>query len=339
MNTHLQRALILAATLLVGGISAWFCAGLQIEQDNHSMQSSEAREDPVYEIFQQEFDSRYELMVVVTRDNLTTDSGRQQLAAEAQWLAKLDGVRAMYLPGPHQESSNLSSADRRTAAALLVLDSSQARDARSRLLERLRSEAPNRFEGEVEVVGLPLLKNSVAKHIARDQRIVTPLSGTAMMVILGLLFRRISGVVLPMIIVGLSLVTTLGLYAASGFELNSITSLLPPVVIVLSVSVSVHLFDAWLHAVDAGEHGESAIRTAVRAVWKPCVFTAAMTAVGLLSLTMSPIPAVRLFGFFAATGVSLSVIYAFAVLPIALRRTPERPHGSGCTFITRFLNG
>ncbi len=339
MNPSLQRTAKLAATTLVALVAAWFVRGLGIEQDNLSMQSDEARKDQVYETFQRVFDSDYELMVVVTRDDLGSEAGRRELQENADWLRSLNGVREVHLPDPSQPKPGLVSEDGRTAGILLVLRSDQPRNERSQLLDTLLADAPKEIEGEVHVVGLPLLKASVASHIARDQKVVTPLSGVAMMIMLGLLFRRVAGVLLPMVIVGLSLLTTLGLYAACDLELNSITSLLPPVVIVLSVSVSVHLFDAWLHAVDSGKRGDDAIRSAIKSVWKPCVFTAAMTAVGLLSLVLSPIPAVRLFGLFAAIGVSLSVIFAFDILPIALRWTPERPTSAQSTWMARFLKG
>ncbi len=337
MNPSLQRTAILAVTVLVALAAAWFIRDLGIEQDNQSMQSDEARKDQVYETFQREFDSDYELMVVVTRDDLNSDAGFRQLQNDADWLRNLDGIREVHVPSPSTPQPGVVSEDGRTIGILLVLRSDQPRDARSQLLKTLQAEAPEKIGGEVHVVGLPLLKASVASHIARDQQVVTPLSGLAMMIMLALLFRRVAGVVLPMLIVVLSLLTTLGLYAACGLELNSITSLLPPVVIVLSVSVAVHLLDAWIHAVDSGEKGADAIRSAIHTVWKPCVFTAAMTAAGLLSLVLSPIPAVRLFGIFAAAGVSLSVIYAFAILPIALGWTPERPARSKSTWMNRFL--
>lgn len=337
MKYSLQRTAILLLVAIGAGSSAWFLRDLRIEQDNQSMQSDEAREDRVYSTFQREFDSEYELMVVVTRDDLETTDGLVQLEQDTEWLRTLHGIRELHVPMEPIAAPGIFSEDLKTVGILLVLDSGQFRAERSEMLEWLKTAAPERIAGEVHVVGLPLLKAAVASHIDRDQRVVTPLSGVAMMGMLGLLFRRVAGVVLPMLVVGLSLVTTLGLYTACGFELNSITSLLPPVVIVLSVSVAVHLLDAWNHAVDSGEKGKSAIRSALRAVWKPCVFTAAMTAAGLLSLALSPIPAVRLFGLFAAVGVSLSVIYAFAVLPIALDWTPERPTRSRAQWMVRLL--
>jgi predicted RND superfamily exporter protein len=324
--------LIVLTTVLIAVVSAYYASGLTIEQDNESMQSAAARNDPAYVAFKQAFHSEFELMLTITRADVLAE-----LPHAIEWIGGLDGVGSVYFPPAADAASGFLSEDGQTAGLLITLDSAQTREARLRLLTTLRTEAPEQIEGTVRIVGLPLLKERVASYIAHDQSVVIPLSVIVMMIMLALLFRRVAGVVLPMMVVGLSLVTTLGLYAACGLELNSITSLLPPVVIVLSVSVAVHLFDAWNHVVNLGGRGGEAVRTAEKQVWKPCVFTAAMTAVGLLSLCFSPVPAVKLFGLFSAIGVLLSVCYGFIILPVALGWTPVCISPANKTPMHRFL--
>ena len=332
LHKNLQR-LELLLIVLIAGASAYFASGLGIEQDNESMQSNPAKNDPVYATFKQEFDTQYELMLTITRP----DVGSVPLESDIEWIQSLEGVQQVYFPPLEAATPGFVSDDRQTVGLLITLNPEQSRAGRMQLFDTLRTEASDQIAGTVHVVGLPLVKERVAHHIARDQSVIIPMSVVVMMIILAFLFRRVAGVVLPMAVVGLSLVTTLGIYAACGLELNSITSLLPPVVIVLSVTVAVHLFDAWTHAVLDGARGATAIGNAVSKVWKPCVFTAAMTAAGLLSLCMSPVPAVRLFGLFSAIGVSLSVLFAFTLLPIALRWTKERTTPGKTTLINRFL--
>jgi len=326
------------AVVLVAAIAAYFATDLRVEQDNESMQSSQARQDPVYTKFKQTFDTESELMLTITRENVCSETGMPQLQRDIEWLSGLNGIQQVYFPPLSEETSGFVSEDRHTVGLLLTLRVDQAREERLHLLNILRLEAPERIEGIVHVVGLPLVKERVAHHIAHDQVVVIPLSLFVMVIMLAVLFRRVAGVVLPLLVVGMSLVSTLGLYAACGLELNSITSLLPPVVIVLSVSAAVHLFDAWNHEIRSGAHGDTAIRVALLNVWKPCVFTAAMTAAGLLSLCLSPIPAVRLFGLFSAIGVSLSVCFAFIIFPVALGWTKERSALENTPLMNRFLH-
>lgn len=328
-----------ASTLaLLAASAAFFASGLQIEQDNASMQSNQALNDPAYTEFKQAFDTDSELVLTITRPDVFSVEEAERLRSDVEWLQSLEGIHQVYCPTPPHAVEGFVSADHQTVGLLLALRRNQTREERVRLLNILRTETPEQIEGSVEVVGLPLVKERVAHHVARDQMVVTPLSLAVMVLILAVLFRRVVGVVLPMLVVGLSLLCTLGLYAACGFELNSITSLLPPVVIVLSVSVAVHLFDAWNHEIRSGACGDAAIRSALSKVWKPCVFTAAMTAMGLLSLHLSPIPAVRLFGLFSAIGVLLSVAFAFVVFPVGLGWIRERADLQNSPWMDRFVH-
>jgi len=366
MRIPVKRIGASAVMLLLTGLACYFALQLDVEVDNESMNSDEARSDVVYEEFKRDFGGDNELVITVTGHEVLSHQELSRLAELTEWIATRDGVAHVYSLATVEElyhsASGLSqrllwerlvqedastilsrrkdlygalvSEDHKTVGVIVILESEQPRADRHALLVELRERLPHHISGEVHLVGLPILKEDVAAYISKDQQRVMPLAVLVMALILALLFKRIAGVVLPMVVVGVSLVATLGLYTACGFQLNSITSLLPPVVIVLSVSAAVHIFDAWQHEVNVGLRGDTAIRKALVTVWKPCVFTAAMTAVGLLSLVISPIPAVRMFGMFSAIGVLFSVVIAFVVLPIGLgwiRESHEQI--SGCNRI------
>jgi predicted RND superfamily exporter protein len=155
------------------------------------------------------------------------------------------------------------------------------------------------------------------------------------MVLLGVAFRRISGVVIPMAVKGISLVWTMGIYALTGHALNPITALLPPLIIVLSISTSVHLYSEWLSAAGPGDDRNRLVVLTARNLFAPCMYTALTTALGLLSLLVSRTPAVRQFGIFGALGVLVSFAVSITLVPIALSSLPMtgtersgRPAGS-----------
>jgi len=54
----------------------------------------------------------------------------------------------------------------------------------------------------------------------------------------------------------------------------------------------------------------------------PCLFTALTTALGLVSLSISAVPAVREFGLFAAIGVTLSLVASLTIVPLGLSFLP-----------------
>ena len=131
----------------------------------------------------------------------------------------------------------------------------------------------------------------------------------------------------------------MGIYALSGFELNTITSLLSPVVMVLAVSNSVHLYNGWLNLQGESRERIDLLAGKVGELITPCFFTALTTALGLLSLTISAVPAVRQFGLFAALGVVISFLVALTLVPVGLSflPLPERRYRTGTGFLRQIL--
>jgi len=158
---------------------------------------------------------------------------------------------------------------------------------------------------------------------------------------LTMIFRRPSGVLLPLLATLVSLVWTMGFYALCGFELNTITSLLPPVVMVLAVSNSVHLYNGWLHLDGDDRCRIEKISDKVGQLFLPCLFTALTTGLGLISLTISAVPAVRQFALFAAAGVIISLLVSLTLVPIGLSflPLPERHFRTGTGLLRFILQG
>jgi predicted RND superfamily exporter protein len=172
------------------------------------------------------------------------------------------------------------------------------------------------------VTGVPVQKVDVARAIQHDQQVLMPLAVAILAVLLALIFRKATGVLLPLAVMGISLVWTLGCYSLAGLPLNTVTALLPPVVMVLAVASSVHLYHGWLEL--AGESGDPRTLLAHRTaeLFTPCLFTALTTMIGLLSLLTCDIPAVQQFGLFAGLGVMVAFVVAITLVPAVLSYLP-----------------
>ncbi len=228
----------------------------------------------------------------------------------------------------------LISRDRRTAGFLVEIDDRPDDTAyRSAIIERIRALGVELAEGggqhgvALHLAGVPVQKHDVSEHVARDRRVLLPLAVVVLALTLGAFFRRLDGVVLPLGVAGLTVLWTLGAYAASGFELNAITSLLPPVLLVVALAASVHVYDAWREGYGGGGDAITRVAAAVRVVAVPAALCAVTTAQGFLSLAVSEMPAVRQFGVFAALGVAVSFLIGMTVVPalLTLFRSPPRP--------------
>lgn len=342
--------LVAAVTLFLG----WHAAHLSIESDNRSLTvqlpGDVARDARFGTIFGRDDD----LLLAVSHPRLTGEAGLRFVDDLASAIRGLPGVQAVFalttiptvvageagatavpllprpLAGPdlearvtaaldgHPELTGLLvSPDRRTAGLLIEL--APGPDVPALVVPALRALMAARWTADVELhlTGIAVQKYDVNAFIARDQRRLVPLAVATLGLVLLAFFRRPLGVVLPLAVMGVTVVWTLGIYRLAGLELNAITGLLPPVLMVLSLGTSVHLVEAWLEAA-----GDAAARVAAarRRVTFPAVFCTLTTALGFGSLAASPMPAVRTFGLFAALGVSLAFALAMTLVPTALAR-------------------
>ncbi len=245
--------------------------------------------------------------------------------AGADWPALL---RSALEQNP-QYKNLLVSQDGHSAGFLIRPVLGQADNDLPDLISRVREVMTDySAQAQFHLTGVAVQKHDVVAFIQRDQRVVLPLVVVVLGVLLALIFRHMTGVLLPLLTTGISLIWTLGLYALAGFAMNTISSLLPPVVMILSISNAVHLYNGWLMLPVSADNDLSAWQQRVKELAVPCFLTALTTALGLMSLTVSSIPAVRQFGWFGAIGVLFSLVISLTFLPLALTffRVPQKSY-------------
>ena len=110
-----------------------------------------------------------------------------------------------------------------------------------------------------------------------------------------------------------------------GDTMTALMIIMPPLIQVLAVAGGIHIvnyyFDASKRCTDAGQANEPAI-AAVRIGWLPCSLSAATTAIGLGSLAVSGLVAVRAFGVYAAIGVLVTLAISLGLIAGLLRFCP-----------------
>jgi len=120
-----------------------------------------------------------------------------------------------------------------------------------------------------------------------------------------------------------ALVTT-ALIPAVGHTMNMVTIVMPTLLMVLTISGAIHVANYWRHAAASG--ASNPIKEAVRIGWWPCFLANATTAIGLLSLTISPLSPIRDFGTFSTIGTMLSFVVVIVGFPAMLRLSNVPPN-------------
>ncbi len=144
------------------------------------------------------------------------------------------------------------------------------------------------------------------------------------LVLLTLLFRRVSGVLLPLLVVNLSLASSLGLMAFFKVPVTLNTQILPSFLLAVGIGDSIHLLAIFYR--DYNRHGnkEQAISYALGHAGLALLMTSLTTAGGLLSFVSAGIAPIANLGIFAALGVILALVYTLVLLPALLAVLPVR---------------
>ena len=189
-----------------------------------------------------------------------------------------------------------------------------------------------RFHGEgFEIIlsGQPAVQTEIATSMQRD---MARFVGIMVLIIAGLLFllfRRISGVVLPLVVVAPAVSGTIGAMAIAGEKLSAPTQILPSLLLSVGIAAAVHILTIFFQRLDAGESREDAIVHTMGHAGLPVCMASLTTAGGLLSFVTAEIAPVSVIGFFAPVGIGLALVYCLLLLPALLAVLPLRARGGG----------
>ncbi|NIO42904.1 MAG: MMPL family transporter [Burkholderiales bacterium] len=199
-------------------------------------------------------------------------------------------------------------------------------DYANRLAAELQSAHP---EMTVVVSGLALLSMAEVNVSERDLYTLVPMMLGLMIVLLVVLLRTFTGTLATLAVVGLSVITAMGLMAWLGIKLNASTALTPVIILTLAVADSVHILLTALHEMRAGNSKEDAIVESLRVNAEPVFLTTLTTSIGFLSLNFSDAPPFNDLGNFTAVGVVAAWFFSMTILPVVVSILPLRARVTG----------
>lgn len=128
-------------------------------------------------------------------------------------------------------------------------------------------------------------------------------------------FRSFWGIWLPVLVVMLSIMWTLGFMSAIDKPLDLMTVLLPTMMFVVGMSDVVHIITKYLEELRDGTERFAAFRHTIKDVGLPTFLTLVTTTIGFLTLLFSNMQPIRDFGVYTALGCFVAFILSFTILP------------------------
>ena len=144
-------------------------------------------------------------------------------------------------------------------------------------------------------------------------------------VLLFAVFRRVVGVVLPLLTVILSLLGTFGAMSTFGEPITIVSQILPSFLLAVSVGYAVHLLAIFFQHFNRNGDQHAAIVHALGHSGLAILITSLTTAGGLLSFSGAPMDPIAGLGRFGAFGVLMAVFLTLTLLPALLSCLPIKP--------------
>ena len=196
------------------------------------------------------------------------------------------------------------------------------RDAQSLVQEYRRGGAT------IHMSGVPVIVINMVDALDEDLRWFSGAALVFLVLFLGMVFRRVRWVVLPLITCLATASWVLALFVLEGKRTTVITANIPSLLVVIGMAHSIHFIIRHRELVASRPDldGPGLIRATLRSIIEPCLYTAATTSVGFASLSIAGIRPVIDFGLHMALGSLLALVLSFTFMPAALSLL--RPLGS-----------
>lgn len=133
--------------------------------------------------------------------------------------------------------------------------------------------------------------------------------------LLWLSFPKLGPLVLVMVLINAISSTAIGLFGVFGIPFTIISSMVPTLLMALSIASFIHYFNMDRVASKLGLIKKEKVKYILDHIKRPTLFTGLTTICALLSLTLNEIPPIRTFGLITAFGTLVVVFTTLKVLP------------------------
>lgn len=180
----------------------------------------------------------------------------------------------------------------------------------------------NENDFKIFLAGSPVVTYTVKKTMRADMMLFLRLAVLTISICLFVMFRRLSAVIFPLLVVVLALVSTLATMAIFGVPIKMPTMIIPSFLLAVGVGDSVHILSIFFQKYQKNGDKRMALVQAMGHSGLAVVMTSLTTAAGLASFFGAKIAPVADLGIFASIGVMLAMLYSILFLPALIAVTP-----------------
>ena len=131
-------------------------------------------------------------------------------------------------------------------------------------------------------------------------------------------YRRFWGIWMPLLVVGVTVLWTLGTMMMFGLSLDFISNIIPTIILIIGISNVIHFLTHFIMEMDSGKTKIDAIKITIKKIGTATIFTSLTTIIGFLSLLFSNVKPLVNLGGYASLGLVFAFIITYTLFPAIL---------------------
>jgi len=326
----------------------------------YDMAIEDLTENLRYEAFKKEFGTEEIILVVAKARNIFEKETFQQIRRLSEDFSKIDGVRRVIsLPFIKKDMDatdkwsladfekvivpidlfprNLISADKKTTVITLILEDTKEKD---QVIDAARGIIDGQKKGlSLYQIGMPLVSKALATYTQQDFLRLPPITFLIIGFVLFLFFRNLRGVLIPVGSVLIALIWTFGLMGLTKTPLAMLTMIVPIFLIAVGTAYCMYIFPEYFAQIERSDSRKEAAYECFLRIGFPTSLAVITTSIGLGSLLLNRISAIRGFAIFSCFGIwSMLLIMlvflpaVFALLPFPQKKTTRHLLNEGLLY-------
>ena len=172
--------------------------------------------------------------------------------------------------------------------------------------------------------GVPVVNMWINIYMHRDMFRNIPLVLLGVIIIFYLNFRSVRGVILPFVTLGMAELWILGLMGYIGFRITPVGISIPPLMIAVGSSYSIHLLNQYYADFDTimGRDKREGLYESMTHISLTVLLAGLTTFIAFMTLATSQVSAIREWGIASAIGVMFAVFISCSLIPASLVLLP-----------------
>ena len=354
---------VLVVIALITALFAWKLPHLRIGTSIYDLVIKNLPETRQYQRFQENFESDEIIRIVIRSKNVFDPATFKVIEKLSDEASRIKGVRRVIgLPDIRRTVSkteswnlqqfadflspvdlfqrNLISKDQRSTILTLVLHKQASSKNVLDEVEKLISRVPGNLT--VYQTGLPLVSDALSEYTSLDFKRLPPVTLIVIALILFLLFRNVACLVLPLMTVILTQIWTFGLMAWLRIPLSMMTMIVPIFLIAVGTAYCLHICSEYMKCAKDASSAREAAYNSFRLLTFPTVLAVTTTIIGVGSLFINRITAIREFALFSCFGMLSLLFIMLTAFPAAMTLFPipsaeRKPSWAGLAGLDRFF--